>query len=113
MGADAITTIDFGAWPGTSEISLAIIGQASIVAGSRVEAWLIPTATVDHSADEHLLDPPRIIAGNVVAATGFTIYGYAPDNIFNSLLYVNGVRAEFTTTLNRLYGLYTIGWVWN
>ncbi len=92
--ATGTTTVDFGAWPGSTEASVVVTGQAGIVAGSFVEAWLVPTATADHSADEHRHDGPRIVAGTIVAATGFTIYAHARD--------LGGLA----------YGLWTVAWVW-
>jgi hypothetical protein len=94
MATQGTTTINFGAFPGSTDTSVAVTGQAGIVAGSLVEAWVRMEATADHNADEHMVDPPRVIAGNIVAGTGFTIYGLTNDK-------------------KRLYGLYTIAWVWN
>lgn len=73
-GATGRVLIDFGAFPGSSDTQLVINGQAAIVAGSVVNAWLTPSATVDHSPDEHLVETIEILAGNIVAGTGFTIY---------------------------------------
>lgn len=73
MGAQGTTTVDFGAFPGAMDASVAVTGQAGIVAGSLVEAWLRPAATADHTADEHLVEPLRVLAHTIVAATGFTI----------------------------------------
>jgi hypothetical protein len=87
------TLIDFGAFPGASNVSLDITGQTGIVAGSLVEAWIIYAATVDHSADEHLVDPPRVIAGNIVPGVGFTIYAVTAD-------------------LQLAYGKWSVGWRW-
>ncbi len=42
MGATGKTTIDFGAFPGKSDTSVAITGQAAIIAGSLVEALIRP-----------------------------------------------------------------------
>lgn len=93
MGAQSTASLDFGAFPGASDASLVITGQAAILAGSLVEAWLFPAATADHSADEHRVEELRVSAGAVVAGTGFTIYGQ--------------------TSGQRLYGIWNIGWVWN
>jgi hypothetical protein len=87
-------TIDFGAIPGASDTNLAVTGQDDIAAGASVEAFIIPTATVDHSADEHVVDPPRVCAGNVVAGTGFTIYANYPGPML-------------------AYGKWTVGWRWS
>ena len=103
MGAQNTTTIDFGAFPGKTDATVAVTGQASILAGSLVEAWIFPTATADHSADEHWVDPPIVIAGNVVAGTGFTIYATA--NIYDA-------DNKYASS-PRVYGKWTVAWVWN
>lgn len=133
MGAQGTTTIDFGAFPGKSDASVAVTGQAAIVAGSLVEAWLYPVATADHSADEHMVESIRVVAGNIVAGTGFTIYA------FNSCEYAEpvaslGLLGRFSGTGaapgrgrqgpgaeslagggagTRIYGTWTVAWVWS
>jgi len=94
MGATGTDTVDFGAFPGSLYTTRAVTGQAGIVSGSLVEAWIRPVATADHSADEHTVDPPRVIAADIVAGTGFTIHGLSMN--------------EF-----RHHGLYTVAWAWN
>ena len=102
--------MNFGSAPGGYEASVAVTGQAGIVGGSLVEAWVFPTATADHSADEHLIDPPRVIAGNVVAGTGFTIYAYAqPGYAMNDPEPGRGVTQDSPKS----YGQWTVAWVWN
>lgn len=91
--ATGTASLDFGAYPGNSQASVAVTGQGSIVSGSLVEAWIRPAATADHTADEHILDPPHVVAANIVAATGFTIYGQAKPG-------------------QTLYGIYNIAWAW-
>jgi len=54
--ATGTTTIDFGAFPGATDATVAVTGQAAIVAGSLVEAWIRPVATADHTADEHRVE---------------------------------------------------------
>ena len=90
MGASGTTTIDFGAFPGTSDTSVAVTGQAGIVAGSLVEAWIRPVATADHSADEHMVETLKVFAGNIVAATGFTIYGFNTSQLNEPLQLAGG-----------------------
>ena len=87
-------TLDFGAFPGSSDTSVAVTGQTGITTSSFVEAWLVPTATADHSADEHIVETIKVIAGNIVNGTGFTIYG------------VN------TGDNSRIYGSWSVSWVW-
>lgn len=126
MGAQGTTTIDFGAFPGGSDASIAVTGQASILAGSLVEAWLFPAATADHSADEHVVETIKVVAGNVVAGTGFTIYA-VNTNTLNEPLSKAGVarfRSAATSVYGyggeaeggrgtRIYGSWSVAWVWN
>lgn len=87
------TTVNFGAYPGSTDASVAVTGQASIVDGSVVKAWRRIVATADHSADEHWVEEDLdVYAGNIVAATGFTIYAKSRSG--------------------RLYGSFTISWSW-
>lgn len=126
MGAQGSTTVDFGAFPGSSDTSVAVTGQASILAGSLVEAWLSPVATADHTADEHWLETIRVVAGNVVASTGFTIYAMNTSQLNEPLTQpgVDRFRPAATTVYGlsepsvggigtRLYGQFTVNWVWN
>lgn len=94
MGATGTTAIDFGAFPGALDASVAVTGQAAIVSGSLVEAWIRPAATSDHLADEHWVDPPEVIACDIVAATGFTIRATSRNHL-------------------RHHGAYTVAWVWS
>lgn len=126
MGATGKTTIDFGVFPGKSDASVNIIGQAAIVADSLVEAWIRPEATADHTADEHMVETLKVIAGNIAAGIGFTIYGFNTNQI-NEPMEPLGV-APFRTAAapvygyiapskggmgTRLYGLFTVCWAWN
>lgn len=95
MGAQGTATLNFGAFPGDSDTSVAITGQTGIQSTSLVEAWILPAATADHSADEHLVETLDVVAGNIVAGTGFTIYGI--NEGFGSMI----------------YGQWNVAWVWN
>lgn len=85
--------VDFGAAPGSLYTTVAVTGQGQILAGSLVEAWIRPIATADHRADEHIVDPPEVVAADIVLGTGFTIH--ARSN--NSFLH---------------HGQYTVAWAW-
>ena len=120
MGAQGVTTVTFGAFPGTTDCTTVITGQTGIGAGSAVEAWIICTATSDHSADEHWVDPPEVTAGNIVAGTGFTIYAmgnpgsiepnYNMGLVVNNKSYPNAATGIITPMP---YGAWTVGWCWN
>lgn len=79
--ATGTTTINFGAFPGASDASVTVTGQTAILAGSLVEAWVFPANTADHSSDEHWLETIKVVAGNVVAGVGFTIYAMNTNQI--------------------------------
>jgi hypothetical protein len=87
-------------FPGASEASIAVTGQTTIGAGAKIIVWLIPSATSDRSIDEVLMEPLRLLAGNIVVGTGFTIYGFC-----------YGGQQPDGQQLN-LYGDFTVGWVW-
>lgn len=94
MGAQGTAIVDFGAYPGVTQATIAVTGQGAIVTTNSVEAWIRPQdATAAHTVDEHILERLNVVAGNIVAATGFTIYVEC----------LNG----------RTYGTYNINWVWN
>jgi hypothetical protein len=101
--ATGTTTLDFGAFPGKTDTSVAITGQGAIVSGSLVEAWIRPVATADHSDTEHMVETLKVFAGNIVAATGFTIYGFNNGPSGDNSL--NGKAAM-------LYGQWTVAWAW-
>ena len=135
MGATGTAVIDFGAFPGVSDASVAVTGQAAIVAGSLVEAWIRPEATADHTDTEHMVETLKVIAANIVAGTGFTIYGFNTSQIntpADPLPPRTSMQAGATATTvafavkepppgrgtltpqgTRLYGLWTVAWAWN
>jgi hypothetical protein len=86
--------IDFGAFPGTDVASLAVTGQDDITADAILTAFILYADSTDHSADEHLVDPPRVTAGTIVAGTGFTIYANYPGP-------------------TNAYGKWSVGWRWS
>ena len=87
------TTINFGGGVGSQSASAVVTGQAGIVSGSHVEAFLMAETSADHNAQEHMLAALLVglTCGQVVAGTGFTIFA----------------RSEIALT-----GAFTIRWVW-
>lgn len=110
MAGQGTTVVDFGAFPGKSDVSLAVTGQTSILSGSLVEAWVSLTATADHSSDEHQLEQLRVRAGAVSAGVGFTLYASC-----DSVLFEPASAASRVSGLSepRLYGQFNINWAWN
>lgn len=137
MGAQGTATLDFGTFPGKSDASVAVTGQAGIVAGSLVEAWIRPVATADHTADEHMVETLKVFAANIIAGTGFTIYGFNTSELYERP--IEQLAAHQTTPIRDrlgggpgvvgrimgnvpvsnankgtlIYGQWTIAWVWN
>lgn len=103
-GVSGTGSLNFGSFPGSSDTSLTITGQTGIQASSIVEAWIMPVDTVDHSIDEHIIDPPNVTAGNIVAGVGFTIYG-----INNSLPLISQGNRK-TDQAPRRYGIWNVAW---
>lgn len=55
MGATGTAVIDFGAVPGTDIASVTVTGQAGVLSGSAVEAWIMGSdSTADYTAYEHM-----------------------------------------------------------
>jgi hypothetical protein len=71
-----------------------VTGQTGILSGAQVRAWLRIAATADHSADEHIMAPLRVSAGEVVAGVGFTVFA-----VFDAPV--------------RTYGDWSINWEWS
>lgn len=109
--AQGTTTVNFGTFPGATDASVNVTGQGSILATSLVEAWVFPTATGDHSADEHWVDGPQVVAGNVVAGTGFTIYASVKPQ--TDAQAPTDSRRGNSNNNPRAYGSWTVAWVWN
>jgi hypothetical protein len=111
MGASGITSVNFGAFPGGVEATATVTGQASILAGSIVGAWINPVVSTDHSPDEHLAEPLRVMAGDIVAGTGFTIHVFegAPP-LTHGFQPEGGVRDD--NEGHRVYGVWNVAWAW-
>jgi hypothetical protein len=79
MATQGAAVLDFGS-TGSDIASVAVTGQASILVGSDVDAYWMAVATADNAADAHLMAASMIqlVVGDVIAGTGFTIYGVCP-----------------------------------
>jgi hypothetical protein len=79
----------------TRDTSVNIIGQTAILAGSKIEAWLMGNSTSDHSIDEHIMASTMIdvVTSAATAGVGFTIYGLVREGT--------------------MHGQFTVQWVWS
>jgi hypothetical protein len=88
-------TVNFGAFPGLNETSVAVTGQTSIVATSKVEAFIMGDDTSGgHTASDHRYATTLIglSCGTPVAGTGFTLYARC---------------------LDKMEGSFAVRWVWS
>jgi hypothetical protein len=116
-------TLNFGAWPGSTDASVAVTGQTGIGAGSRIWVGVAPVATSEHSIDEHMVDGPMLFVGIPSAGVGFTIYGMVHDMLgagnninvsyppFVPLALDYNADAVARPT-RRCYGNYSVWWMW-
>lgn len=94
-GAQGSANLNFGAAPGTSQVSVAVTGQASLIASSSIQAYIQGNdITPDHTAYEHqfLGNYVKCLISDVIAGTGFTIQ---------------------SMTELRLRGIVTVRWKWS
>lgn len=75
--ASGTVTLDFGGSPtAETDVALASVADAGVLAGSEITATLQYAATADHTADEALITPINLAVGNITAGVGFDIHGY-------------------------------------
>jgi len=91
-GESGNATIDFGAFPGHTDASVAITGKSGILADSVVRVAKRIEASADHSADEHWVERFKVEAGAIDVGVGFTVYA----------------KAE----VGRMWGQWNISWNW-
>ena len=87
-------TLDFGAYPGSNEASVAVIGQSNIVGTANAEAYVMASdSTGDHTENDHRYFPlfAALTCGNISVGVGFTIYA---------------------TSAEKLQGQFIVHWVW-
>jgi hypothetical protein len=92
--ATGTATIDFGAYPGGNEASVAVTGQTAILATSKADAFVMADDTsLDHTADDHRYFETfaALSCGTPTAGVGFTIHARSHQ---------------------KLTGRWTLRWVW-
>lgn len=88
--AQGTTTINFG----SKATDASVFVSAPAITGSQlVEAWIFPAATASNTADNHWVEGIHVVAGNVVAGSGFTIYAKVDEGW--------------------AHGVFNVGWVYN
>jgi hypothetical protein len=90
-GTNGTATLDFGT--GTTDTTVVVTGQTGILTGSQLKVRIKVIATTNHVIDEIWIENVEVYAGNIVAGTGFTIYG--------------------KSLLGLVLGQFTIEWSWS
>lgn len=83
-------SIDFGTGGVDAKVD---VSAPSITGGQLVEAWIFPATTASNTPDNHWVESIYIVAGNVQAGVGFTIYAKVDEG--------------------RGHGVYNAAWVFN
>lgn len=110
--------IDFGAFPGIPMTQLVVAAADISDPAAVLDAWIAPLATADHTSDEHLADPPRVLAINTTPGTSFTIYGFPsgrdlpvpPGTPFGQ---VNTSQMPVGQQQLMPYGKWNVGWAFS
>lgn len=129
--ATGTTTVDFGAWPGSTEASVTITGQTGILSGSLVEAWILPDTTADHTIGDHIAAPIKVVAHTISAGVGFTITATLQDQQQEPVMAERGGQTHFQTGTSittkqarpgnpndiggwspMVHGVFNIAWAW-
>lgn len=73
--ATGTVNIDFGLTPST-EATVTVTGQSAILSTSFVEAFIMAGSTATNDSNGHLFAGVsfRLVCGDIVETTGFTIY---------------------------------------
>jgi hypothetical protein len=127
-GSAGIVEVDFGAFPGASDASATVTGQTGITTGSVLQAWIYALATPEHSADEHRIETISANAGDIVAATGFTVWVQNTSQLneprepsqSGGRITSKAAASAFGNSApdrggqgTRLYGRYSVAWRWS
>ena len=126
MGAQGTATLDFGAFPGSSVTNVDVVATG-VISTSAVEAWIRPVATADHTVEDHIITPMRVV-GQYLSDGNIRIYGININDVIPPLepLPMARKRADGTATVHlrlktnlarqpspMLVGQYNVWWVWN
>lgn len=90
MSTQGTATINFGSKATDTSV---FVSAPSITGSQLVEAWVFPTATATNTVDNHWVETINVVAGNIVAGSGFTIYAKVDEGF--------------------AHGTYTVGYVFN
>lgn len=102
--------VDFGAFPGKSDVEASVTGQTSITASSVVIVSISNIATTDHNADEHSIETIRAQVIAITAGTGFTIRVSNTSQLSEPVGVLRGNTSGGKGS--RIYGKWNVNWIW-
>ena len=121
MGAQGTATLDFGAFPGASVTNVAVVATG-VISTSAVEAWIRPVATADHTAEDHMVVPMRVV-GSYLSDGNIRIMGFNTNDVMPPeervpVLSKIPLAGRNNVILKRapspmLVGQYNVWWAWN
>jgi len=109
MGAQGTATLDFGVFPGSSVTSVDV-AAAGLISTSAVEAWIRPVATADHTVEDHIIVPMRVV-GQYLSDGNIRIYGINANDVIPPQEDVSPATVRQNAPM--LVGQYNVWWVWN
>jgi hypothetical protein len=122
MGAQGTATLDFGAFPGSS-VTTIDVAAPGVISTSAVEAWIRPVVTADHTAEDHMVVPMRVV-GSYLSDGNIRIMGFNENPIIppmepqTMVNVANTVAGRAKVNMRRanspmLVGQFSVWWVWN
>lgn len=124
MGAQGTAVLDFGAFPGSSVTSVDVV-TTGVTSTSAVEAWVRPVASADHTVEDHIIAPIRVV-GQYLSDNNIRIYGINSNDVMPPMEQVIDNRHSTPVTVAArplvrqqrqgspmLVGQYNVWWVWN
>jgi hypothetical protein len=121
MGAQGTAILNFGAFPGSSVTSVDV-AATGVVSTSAVEAWIRPVASADHTVEDHIIAPMRVV-GQYLSDNNIRIYGINTNDVMPPQIETPNFEKEPLNNrpnkgLTRenapmLVGQFNVWWVWN
>lgn len=120
MGAQGTATLNFGVFPGSSVTSVDV-AAAGVIATSAVEAWIRPVASADHTAEDHMVMPMRVV-GSYLSDGNIRIMGFNANDVMPPQEELPNLTKQVLAKNNRMHvrqsspmlvGQFNVWWVWN
>jgi hypothetical protein len=117
-GSSGTGNLDFGAFPG-SNVAYLDVATVGVISTSKIDAWLRPVATADHTDVDHVAAPMKVIA-EYVSDGNIRIYGINQNDVVPPLeaevfvtrqgdLPVTGIRQPSPMFV----GVFSVQWTWS